>query len=71
MGEEVRKLLGAVRDQFVDPLLRNYPEAAGHLSSAGSEIAAALRALVRGAERQWTDHGEERPDEGRDSQQDQ
>ena len=35
-----------------------------------SESSAALRALVRGAERRWTDGGEERPDEGRDSPQD-
>lgn len=70
LGEEARKLWDAVREQFVDPLLRDHPEAAGHLSTAGSEIAAALRALVRGAERRWADSGEERPDDGRDSPQD-
>jgi hypothetical protein len=70
LGEELRKLWDAIRDQFVEPLLRDYPEAAGHLSTAGSEVAAALRALVRGAERKWTDSGEERPDDGRDSPQD-
>jgi hypothetical protein len=43
-----------VRDQFVEPVLRNYPEAAGHLSSAGLEFASALRALVRGNEQRWT-----------------
>jgi len=65
LGEEARKLWDSVRDQFVDPLLRNYPEAAGHLSTAGSEFAAALRALVRGAERRWTDSGEQHPEDGR------
>jgi hypothetical protein len=65
LGEEARKLWDAVRDQFVDPLLRNYPEAAGHLSTAGSEFAAALRALIRGAERRWTD-SEQNPEDGRD-----
>jgi hypothetical protein len=65
LGEEARKLWDTVRDQFVDPLLRNYPEAAGHLSTAGSEFAAALRALVRGAERRWTD-SEQHPEDGRD-----
>jgi hypothetical protein len=70
LGEEARKLWDSVREQFVDPLVRNYPEAAGHLTTAGSELAAALRALVRGAEQRWTNGGEERPDEGRDSPQD-
>jgi hypothetical protein len=54
LSEEARKLWDAVRDQFVDPLLRNYPEAAGHLSSAGLEFASAFRALVRGSEQRWT-----------------
>jgi hypothetical protein len=54
LGEEARKLWDAVRGQFVEPLLRNYPEAAGHLSSAGLEFASAFRALVRGSEQQWT-----------------
>lgn len=66
LGEEARRLWDSVREQFVDPLLRNYPEAAGHLSTAGSEFAAALRALVRGAERRWTDNGEQHPEDGRD-----
>jgi len=70
LGEEARKLWDSVREQFVDPLVRNYPEAAGHLTTAGTELAAALRALVRGAERRWTNGGEERPDDGRDSPQD-
>ena len=65
LGEEARRLWDSVREQFVDPLLRNYPEAAGHLSTAGSEFAAALRALVRGAERRWTDSGEQHPEDGR------
>jgi hypothetical protein len=66
LGEEARRLWDSVREQFVDPLVRNYPEAAGHLTTAGSEFAAALRALVRGAERRWTNGDEERPDDGRD-----
>lgn len=70
LGEEARRLWDSVREQFVDPLVRNYPEAAGHLTTAGSELAAALRALVRGAEQRWTNGGEERPDEGRDSPRD-
>ena len=70
LGEEARRLWDTVREQFVDPLVRNYPEAAGHLTTAGTEFGAAVRALVRGAERRWTDSGEERPDEGRDSPQD-
>jgi hypothetical protein len=69
-GEEARRLWDSVREQFVDPLVRNYPEAAGHLTTAGTELAAALRALVRGAEQRWTKGGEERPDEGRDGPQD-
>jgi hypothetical protein len=69
LGEEARKLWDSVREQFVDPLVRNYPEAAGHLTTAGSELAAALRALVRGAERRWTDGGEpKRPEDGGDPQ---
>ncbi|HEV2342887.1 MAG TPA: DUF5304 family protein [Actinocrinis sp.] len=64
-GEEARRLWDSVREQFVDPLVRNYPEAAGHLTTAGTELAAALRALVRGAEQRWTKGGEERSDEGR------
>jgi hypothetical protein len=70
LGEEARRLWDSVREQFVEPLVRNYPEAAGHLTTAGTELAAALRALVRGAEQRWTNGGDERPDEGRDSPQD-
>lgn len=70
LGEEARRLWDSVREQFVDPLVRNYPEAAGHLTTAGTELAAALRALVRGAEQRWTNGGEERPDDGRDGPQD-
>ncbi len=70
LGEEARRLWDSVREQFVEPLVRNYPEAAGHLTTAGSEFAAALRALVRGAEQRWTNGGEERPDDGRDRPQD-
>jgi hypothetical protein len=53
LGEEARKLWDAVRSQFVEPLLRNYPEAAGHLSSAGGELASAVRSLIRGSEQLW------------------
>jgi hypothetical protein len=53
LAQEANKLWEAVRDQFVDPVLRSYPEAAGHLTSAGSEIAAAVRALIRGDEQRW------------------
>ncbi|MBS2964603.1 DUF5304 family protein [Actinocrinis puniceicyclus] len=70
LGEEARRLWDSVREQFVDPLVRNYPEAAGHLTMAGTELAAALRALVRGAERRWTGGGEESPEDGRDGPQD-
>jgi hypothetical protein len=70
LGEEARRLWDSVREQYVEPLVRNYPEAAGHLTTAGAELAAALRALVRGAEQRWTNGGEERPDEGRDGPQD-
>jgi hypothetical protein len=70
LGEEARRLWDSVREQFVDPLVRNYPEAAGHLTTAGAEFAAALRALVRGAERRWTSDGDRRPDEGRGGPQD-
>lgn len=54
LGEEVRKLWEVVHGHFVDPVLRNYPEAAGHLTSAGFEVASAFRALVRGSEQRWT-----------------
>lgn len=53
LGEEVRKLWEVVHNHFVDPVLRNYPEAAGHLTSAGLEVASAFRALVRTSEQRW------------------
>jgi hypothetical protein len=53
LGEEARKLWDALRSQFVEPILRNYPEAAGHLSSAGVELASAVRSLIRGSEQAW------------------
>jgi hypothetical protein len=65
LGEEVRKLWEVVHDHFVDPVLRNYPEAAGHLTSAGLEVASAFRALVRGSEQRWT--GAPPAGRGRDS----
>ncbi|HEX4791516.1 MAG TPA: DUF5304 family protein [Actinospica sp.] len=57
LGEEARKLWDAVRSQFVEPLLRNYPEAAGHLSNAGGELASAVRSLIRGSEQLWAGSG--------------
>jgi len=57
LGDEARKLWDAVRTQFVEPLLRNYPEAAGHLSSAGGELASAVRSLIRGSEQVWAGPG--------------
>lgn len=54
LGEEVRKLWDVVQNHFVAPVLRNYPEAAGHLTSAGLEVASAFRALVRDSEQRWT-----------------
>lgn len=54
LGEEVRKLWEVVHNHFVDPVLRNYPEAAGHLGSAGLEVASAFRALLRAGEQRWT-----------------
>jgi len=57
LGEEARKLWDAVRSQFVEPLVRNYPEAAGHLSSAGAELASAVRSLIRGSEQLWAGSG--------------
>lgn len=53
LGEEARKLWDALRSQFVEPILRSYPEAAGHLSSAGVELASAVRSLIRGSEQLW------------------
>ena len=57
LGVEARKLWDAVRSQFVEPLLRSYPEAAGHLSSAGGELASAVRSLIRGSEQLWAGSG--------------
>lgn len=57
LGDEARKLWNAVRTQFVEPLLRNYPEAAGHLSSAGGELVSAVRSLIRGSEQVWAGPG--------------
>jgi hypothetical protein len=54
LGEEVRKLWEVVQSHFVEPVLRNYPEAAGHLTSAGLEVASAFKAMVRGSEQRWT-----------------
>ncbi len=57
LGDEARKLWNAVRTQFVEPLLHNYPEAAGHLSNAGGELASAVRSLIRGSEQVWAGPG--------------
>ncbi|HEY3866998.1 MAG TPA: DUF5304 family protein [Actinocrinis sp.] len=69
-GEEARRLWDTLRGQLVDPLLRNYPEAAGHLTTAGSEVAEALRSLLRGAEQRWTGSGGERPRDGGEDRRD-
>jgi hypothetical protein len=53
LGDEARKLWDALRSQFVEPVLRSYPEAAGHLSNAGAELASAVRSLIRGSEQLW------------------
>lgn len=57
LGAEARKLWDAVYSQFVQPLVRNYPEAAGHLTSAGDELASAVRSLIRGSEQLWAGTG--------------
>lgn len=62
LGAEARKLWDAVRSQFVEPLLRNYPEAAAHLSSAGGELASAVRSLIRGSEQAWAGSDQRRAD---------
>jgi hypothetical protein len=53
LGAEARKLWDAVYSQFLQPLVHNYPEAAGHLASAGEEVASAVRSLIRGSEQLW------------------
>lgn len=58
LGAEARKLWDAVRSQFVEPLMHNYPEAAGHLSKAGTELASAVRSLIRGSEQLWAGSGQ-------------
>jgi hypothetical protein len=57
LGDEARKLWDAVRTQFVEPVLRNYPDAADHLSTAGVELASAVRSLIRGSEQLWAGSG--------------
>lgn len=57
LGDEARKLWDAVLTQFVEPVARSYPEAASHLSNAGSELASAVRALIRGSEQLWAGSG--------------
>ena len=64
LGDEARKLWDALRSQFVEPVLRSYPEAAGHLTNAGAELASAVRSLIRGSEQLWaggTDPGNADP----------
>jgi hypothetical protein len=53
LGAEARKLWDAVYSQFLQPLVHNYPEAAGHLTNAGEELASAVRSLIRGSEQLW------------------
>ncbi len=57
LGAEARKLWDAVYSQFLQPLVRNYPEAAEHLTSAGDELASAVRSLIRGSEQLWAGTG--------------
>jgi hypothetical protein len=57
LGDEARKLWDAVRTQFVEPIMRNYPDAAEHISSAGVELASAVRSLIRGSEQLWAGSG--------------
>ena len=57
LGAEARKLWEAVYSQFLQPLAQNYPEAAGHLTSAGEELASAVRSLIRGSEQLWAGNG--------------
>jgi hypothetical protein len=57
LGAEARKLWDAVYSQFLQPLVRNYPEAAEHLTSAGDELASAVRSLIRGSEQLWAGAG--------------
>ncbi|GAA4954747.1 hypothetical protein GCM10023205_15680 [Yinghuangia aomiensis] len=52
-AEAVAGKLGGVRQRVVDPLLERHPEAAAHLSAAGSELLAAYRAFVTDKERRW------------------
>jgi hypothetical protein len=51
----------------VEPLLRNYPEAAGHVSSAGAELASAFRSLIRGSEQVWAGPGARAEDPAREA----
>jgi Family of unknown function (DUF5304) len=57
LGDEARKLWDAVLTQFVEPVVRSYPEAATHLSNAGAELASAVRSLIRGSEQLWAGSG--------------
>lgn len=57
LGAEARKLWDAVYSQFLEPVVRNYPDAAGHLSKAGEELASAARSLIRGNEQLWAGSG--------------
>jgi len=57
LGAEARKLWDAVYSQFLQPLVRSYPEAAGHLTTAGEELASAVRSLIRGNEQMWAGAG--------------
>jgi hypothetical protein len=62
LGAEARKLWDAVYSQFLQPLVHNYPEAAGHLTSAGDELASAVRSLIRGSEQLWAGNSERNAD---------
>jgi hypothetical protein len=61
LGEEARRLWDSVREQFVEPLVRNYPEAAGQrcarwsAAPSGGGQTAARSARTRAATVRRTD----------------
>lgn len=53
LADGARSLAGMVNERFVEPIVRGYPEIADHLATAGAELAAAFRTVLRGQEQQW------------------